>query len=351
MATGTEGIATRENINSLKPGTYDSDLKRCVTYDSLTEAGFSVNDMNLPKYLSNTNRLVRYSDINQSVVLTFRFVIDVSSDLEIYDYDPITLKTGENMKLTKNDSSINLLDSSTYGPSDVYTEGNKQLVIYTLRTKTYSVSDITPCIYKLSYSGCKLINAYNRISTGSLYASSTSENQYDMILVNTNSSAVYTFLGYLRLPTITPPTPTNTYKFRLRFRFDTEPSYQIKVNFICTIYSSTGMVLRNCSVSDRTFTVSEMPFDIITSEVPGTSYSYYYIDLWTGDTAPQYVTISSHVFKYNSSSAVNNWTTALNTVENTRYTGTSPSLTGGGVAYTTLNPYDNNYSVDCLVNI
>ena len=198
-----------------------------------------------------------------------------------------------------------------------------------------------------------LINAYNRVSTGDIYASSTSEDQYEIIPVNTNSSAVYTFLGYLRLSTITPPTPTTTYKFRLRFRFpDTEPSYQIKVNFICTIYSSTGMVLKNCSVSNQTFTVTEMPFDIITGEVGDTSYNYYYIDLWTGDTAPQYVTISkANTFQYNSSSGGNIWTALSPIIENTRYTGTSPSLSGSGVPYTTLNPYDNYYSVDCLVYI
>lgn len=423
MATGTNGIATRENINSLKAGTYDSDLKRCVTFDSLTDAGFSISKTNIHKYLSNLNRLVRYSDIDQQVVLTFKFVIDISSDSNMYNNGPITLEADRSIilgysasdaapsfeyvreveatetdpdtsvspildnetqviessdtltpaavtsfgasvgggslggdrkiTLTKNDSSVNLLEATTYGPSEVAIniENGKKQVTYTLLTETYSISNITPATYKLSYGGASYLkNSNNKFSKGQIYASSTSEDQYEIITVNTNSSAVYTFLGYLKLPGVTPPTPTTTYKFRLRFRFDTVPSYQIKVNFICTIYSSSGTVLKNCSVSDRTFTVSEMPFDIIS--INGNSYNYYYIDLWTGDTAPQYVTISSRVFKYNSSSGGNNWTAARNTIiENTRYTGTSPSLSGSGAAYTTLNPYNNYYSVDCLVNI
>lgn len=41
MATGTNGIATRANANSLKPGSYTTDLSRCITYASAKSAGFS----------------------------------------------------------------------------------------------------------------------------------------------------------------------------------------------------------------------------------------------------------------------------------------------------------------------
>ena len=41
MATGTNGIATRANANSLKSGSYSSDLSRCITYASAKSAGFS----------------------------------------------------------------------------------------------------------------------------------------------------------------------------------------------------------------------------------------------------------------------------------------------------------------------
>ena len=40
MAIGTNGIATRANANSLKPGSYSSDLSRCITYASAKSAGF-----------------------------------------------------------------------------------------------------------------------------------------------------------------------------------------------------------------------------------------------------------------------------------------------------------------------
>ena len=44
MATGTNGIATRANANSLKPGSYTTDLSRCITYASAKSAGFIVKD-------------------------------------------------------------------------------------------------------------------------------------------------------------------------------------------------------------------------------------------------------------------------------------------------------------------
>ena len=422
MAIGTNGIATRENINSLKAGTYNSDLKRCVTYNSLIRAGFSVN--NVDRYLSNPNRLVRYSDIIQQVVLTFKFRIDISSDSSMYMNGPITLDVHgsiilgysatpsfENVReveateieqdtsvspilssvangtqvvgpfdrsidetlgapspvgptdpsfdpslnpppisedritLTKNNSNVNLLESDTYGPAEVYIVDGKKTVTYTLLTETYSVSDITPCTYKLSYSGSAYLNNANSgFTKGDLYASSTSTKQYEIITVNTNSSAEYIFTAYLKLPNIAPPTPT--YNFRLRFKFDISPSplEQLKVNFTCTIYSSSGAVLGNCSVLDETFTIDEMPMDIITHD------DYYYIDLWAGDIAPQYVRISSCTFQHKRT-PTSSWAVTRNTIENSIFTGSSPTLTGSGAAYTTLNPYNNYYSVDYLVYI
>lgn len=343
MAIGTNGIATREDVNSLKAGTYVSDLKRCVTYNSLIGAGFSVN--NVDRYLNNPNRLVRYSDIIQTVVLTFKLVIDISLDATMYNNGPITLDTQQGnlkeMTLTKNNSNINLLESSTYGPAEVSTVDGKKTVTYTLLTETYSTSDITPSTYKLSYTGSGYLkNRRGRISRYNIYASSTSTVQYEIISVNTNSSAEYTFVACLR--NITTPIPT--YNFRLRFSFYEMMAtlYQINVNFTCTIYSSSGAVLGNCSVTNESFKTSELIADA--------QDSYYYINLWTGDTIPYYVKISTETFKYKTS-RYGNWMKGFYFIQNSKFTDSSPSLSGSGVAYTTLNPSNNNYSVDYLMFI
>ena len=90
MATGTNAIATREDANNKNPGVYTDDLKRCITFTSAGEAGLGV--LNIDRYKSNPNRLVRYSDLIASTII-FQFVIDVSSDASLYDKGPITLKT------------------------------------------------------------------------------------------------------------------------------------------------------------------------------------------------------------------------------------------------------------------
>ena len=90
MATGTNAIATREDANNKNPGVYTDDLKRCITFNSAGAAGLRV--LNIDRYKSNPNRLVRYSDLIASTII-FQFVIDVSSDASLYDKGPITLKT------------------------------------------------------------------------------------------------------------------------------------------------------------------------------------------------------------------------------------------------------------------
>lgn len=90
MATGTNAIATREDANNKNPGVYTDDLKRCITFNSAEAAGLGV--LNIDRYKSNPNRLVRYSDLIASTII-IQFVIDISSDASLYDKGPITLKT------------------------------------------------------------------------------------------------------------------------------------------------------------------------------------------------------------------------------------------------------------------
>lgn len=97
MATGTNGIATQSNANTLYVNTTGNLLgpypdhaerNRCITYASAISAGFTV--ANASRYTSNTNRLVRYSDLSCSAPLRIRLTIDISSDSTLYNNGPIT---------------------------------------------------------------------------------------------------------------------------------------------------------------------------------------------------------------------------------------------------------------------
>lgn len=84
MATGTNGIATQLDANTLYknatgaatgPYTDSTQMNRCITYSSAISAGFIVN--NADRYTSNTNRLVRYSDLAPGInTFRLRFTID-----------------------------------------------------------------------------------------------------------------------------------------------------------------------------------------------------------------------------------------------------------------------------------
>ena len=92
MATGTNGIATQSDANTLYknatgaatgPYTDSTQTNRCITYSSAISAGFIVN--NADRYTSNTNRLVRYSDLAPGInTFRFRFAID-SIDDDVYN--------------------------------------------------------------------------------------------------------------------------------------------------------------------------------------------------------------------------------------------------------------------------
>lgn len=98
MATGTNGIATQLNANTLYTDTTGNLLgpyqdhaqrNRCITYASAISAGFTV--ANASRYTSNTNRLVRYSDLSCSAPLRIRLTIDLNNDSKLYNNGPITL--------------------------------------------------------------------------------------------------------------------------------------------------------------------------------------------------------------------------------------------------------------------
>ena len=89
MATGNSGIATRTDANNKKPGSYSSDLKRCITKASAISAGFLLD---VACHNHQNNRLVRtsYLIVPQNS-LYIRLKIDISSDSRLYNRGPLTL--------------------------------------------------------------------------------------------------------------------------------------------------------------------------------------------------------------------------------------------------------------------
>lgn len=407
MGTGTRGIATRADANIKKSGAYTSDLKRCITKSSAIAAGFTVSG----SYANN--QLVKYSDLSYTAQLIFKLVIDISSESELYNKGPITLNTmGASirplsyareveateiaddasgipleysvthneepmetnmtlstvdevlqvvqefeeqdqilaaptltllgMSLTKDDAtSTNLLESSIYGPVTV---SNKK-VTFTLLSTTFSSS--TAGTYKLSYAGVNgmyLMNNQGLYPYGALYAGSTSNLQYQTFDVNEGGTWEFNARWVKgTIPTPDPSTPT-TYTFRLRFALDGIAVYQVYVKITCILYSSTGTVLGTCSVPGTAYRPYELPADLAMVD----TQSYYYIDLWTGTTVPYYVKVSNVIFRHNANN-MGNWLVTDYNIQNRSYFGSSPSLSGSGMAYYTLNPRGNIYSVDYLV--
>lgn len=440
MATGTNAIATREDANNKNPGVYTNDLKRCITFNSAGAAGLGV--LNIDRYKSNPNRLVRYSDLIASTII-FQFVINVSSDSSLYDKGPITLNTtgvADNsltvayarntesteieqqdsefsdasilispidevlqiaqdfeeqnyilgsdpstttptdpsslnpdpivpdmpdlpvnpdaeaalITLTKGSNTSNLLGSTIYGPSTVL--GNKTIK-YTLYNKLYSTSDAGT--YTLKYSGAKFLrNRDNVYPKGKINVSSSSSSQYQSITVN--GPGIYTFNAYWKKSTvagpITPPTPT-TYTFKLRFLLHGINFSILRIMFDCDIYTSNGTLIGSYSTPPAgvIYNNSEIPID--SGETGG--QTYYYMDLWTGNSIPYYVKVKGVSFSYSASgstsggSSVNvTWTGTNVASRNERYTGSNPSIpitpgdpNAAGNFYT-LNPRANVYSME-----
>ena len=439
MATGTNAIATREDVNNKNPGVYTDDLKRCITFNSAGAAGLGV--LNIDRYKSNPNRLVRYSDLIASTII-FQFVINVSSDSSLYDKGPITLNTvgvadnsltvayarntesteieqqdsefsdasipispvdevlqiaqdfeeqnyilgsdpstttpidpsveqpfdpitppvdgsGDQVALitlTKGSNTSNLLGSTIYGPSTVL--GNKTIK-YTLYNKLYSTSDAGT--YTLKYSGAAFLrNRDNHYPKGKITVSSSSSSQYQSITVN--GPGIYTFNAYWKKSAvtgpITPPTPT-TYTFKLRFLLSVLNGINIsklRITFDCDIYTSNGTLIDSYSTPPAgvIYNYSEIPIDSVKTN----NQTYYYMDLWTGNSIPYYVRVKSASFSYTTSSGTNvTWTKASVTAQNNRYTGSNPSIpivpgdpNAVGNFYT-LNPRTNVYSMEYNVAI
>ena len=437
MATGTNAIATREDANNKNPGVYTDDLKRCITFNSAGAAGLGV--LNIDRYKSNPNRLVRYSDLIASTII-FQFVINVSSDSSLYDKGPITLNTvgvADNslivayarntesteieqqdsefsdasipispsdevlqiaqdfeeqnyilgsdpstttpidpsvdqpfdpitppvdgsddqvalITLTKGSNASNLLGSTIYGPSTVL---SNKTIKYTLYNKLYSTSDAGT--YTLKYSGAKFLrNRDNVYPKGKITVSSSSSSQYQSIMVN--GPGIYTFNAYWKKSAvagpITPPTPT-TYTFKLIFPLRGINFSILRIMFDCDIYTSNGTLIGSYSTPPAgvIYNHGEIPIDSVKTD----NQTYYYMDLWAGNSIPYYVKVKSASFSYSASGAASGsssvnvtWTGTNVTSRNERYTGSNPSIpiTPGDPNvvgnYYALNPRTNIYSME-----
>lgn len=409
MAEGTNVIATREYANDKKPGSYTSDLKRCVTYSSVISTGLAVR--NADRYTGNPNRLVRADDLYVPSTITFKLVIDISASYELWGKGPVTLNTvGQELKdnvagsigpvtyareieateveqdtseysntpdesnmnlstldevlqvaqdfeehekllgasainpnrlvqitLTKAGSSANLLDASTYGPVAV---ANKT-VTYVIRSKTYSSSDAGN--YTLSYPGTKsnyLMNTNGTYPEGGLYPSTSSTGHSQTITVA--SGGTYTFNA------IWSPSPSYKFSFRFSFGDISEQIECVIIELNCTLYSSSGANLGTYTLTGNDYNINEIP-----SELGDSNKIYYRMDLWTGTTLPNFVKLSyTPMIVYREVNALtpDDWYEPIVRVQNTRFTGTSPSLPvpTNGTSYYTLNPYGFVYSIDCI---
>ena len=342
MATKTNAIATRENANAKLSGLYTSDLKRCVTYSSaISQPGLGVN--NADRYVSNPNRLVRYTDLRVKFI-AITLTVDVSSDPDLYNYGPLTLYPSNGataqlpgMTLTKDSSPVNLL-ASMYGEQTV---ANK-IVRYRILFKIFNTNDILGT-YTLSYTTGQypvryFKNVDGQYPTGKLYNSSSSTAQSQSITISGEGN--YVFNVYWKKET------TSTKTFRLRLNFDRIQSgvYDMKLTFICTLYSgpSDGKVIGNGRVDGVTYNISR---GALPSEVSNGS-TYYYIDLWTGSTIPYYVKVNQINLTFRDEDSLDIWYNSLLFEKNRSYTGTNPALSGSGKSYYTLNPMTDIFTLD-----
>jgi hypothetical protein len=241
------------------------------------------------------------------------------------------------------DGGLNLLTDTSYGPS-VVLNSNKTVTFTLINKPSSSSSDYGQ--YVLSHPGSSmsyLVNSSGLCPTGGLYVlNSTSSQQNQSITIS--GPGTYTFSAYWIPRTITPVDPStgNTYTFRLRFALDGIAVYQVYVKLECVIISSNGTSLSTIKVPGTAYRPYELPSDMAQVN----ERSYYYIDLWTGTTLPYYVKITTVNFMHNANN-LGNWLVTSYEIQNSSYFGSYPSISG--MAYYTLNPRGNIYSVDYLI--
>lgn len=368
MATTGKGIATQANANDFYttvmgneaavPYQNASEANRCITRESAEAAGFlvaySITGQNKPK------RLVMYSDLgifNAPTETTIKLKIDISDDPVLYNNGPIRLYTGNSsgtqrgLRLGKGDGNEvinNLLDSTVYGPVEVVTSGNIKTVTYTLLVTTPPTEKTR---YLLEYdSFVKLRNAHNLVSSGQLVRSAGGSGNSQGLGVT--GAGTYIFSAYWQPLNVVvpPPGPSKSWTFRLRFRIEDIVLYQIQIQFSCTIYDRDSNLIKSCSLPATAYRLEDLPLDMVMSQVGSSGESYYFIDLYTGNTYPRFVKVS-YTSCFNQRSSANSYWNGFGmvTVQNDVYTQGGLSG-GGGTDYITLNPHDEIYSIDYVLS-
>lgn len=349
MAKGTNGIATRENVNGLKPGTYTSDLKRCVSYSSVTsQPGLKV--INADRYVDNPNRLVRYEDI-QAKFIRIRLIIDISSDPELYDKGPLTLCTTygptyqtPGMRLYTGGSSTveNNLLNSTYSQ---YSLTNKK-VTFLFYYKIYDSTALSGTYHLMYPSGGYpvqyLKNREGAYPVGRLLNSSSDTSQAQSITISGEGD--YVFNAYWEKMSL------RAYTFRLRLNFSKVQSrglYQVKVTFKCEVYASSGTNITSFTINGSTYNIGSLA-----SETTGDGSRYFYMNLTSSGnlctTIPYFVKVTQVNIQLKPTSSSPLYNTVLKAI-NQSYSGTSPNLGSTNVYYSepvTTNIFSMNYSIE-----
>ena len=406
MAEGTNVIATRETANEKKPGSYTSDLKRCVTYSSVISTGLSVR--NADRYTGNPNRLVRLDDLYVPSTITFKLVIDISASETLWRSGRVTLNTvGQELKDNAAGSAgpvsyareIEATEVEQDTPEYSNTPDESNMNLSTLdevlqvaqefeeQEKLFGASGINPnrlvqITLTKAGSSANLLDAstYGPVAVSNktvtyvirskTYSSSDAGN-YTLSYPGTKSNYLMNKDGTYPVGGLYPSSSSSshsqtltvasagtytfnavwrtppTYVFRLRLSLDdiqADVRY-VTINFSCKLFSSSGADLGACDLVD-----AEYRLDTLSNDIGNSNRLYYRIDLRTDlTTLPYYVRVlwtPIIVCKENSATEFEPYAYE----QNTQYTGSSPSLPGSGRAYYSLNTNGNNvYTIDYVL--
>ena len=127
MATSTNGIATRSDLNAIFPGMFDSDLTKCPTKSEINTSVVNVSGT------YSSNQLVVYNDISRKAV-TVNIKVTNHEINGGTTLNQITLYNGSTTIASKTSgfSSIKKGGSATYTftiPSDAYISSSFKLSI------------------------------------------------------------------------------------------------------------------------------------------------------------------------------------------------------------------------------
>lgn len=319
MATGTNGIATRANANSIASGSYSSDLNRCITYESAIATGkLTVN--NASKYTSNTKRLVLYSDlVKKATPLTLKFRLYANKCVAFFAESNYYL-TGLSLTIGSNTLSLILADAKIYGTVD--SAGTSGYITFTLSTIRDSTSSNT---YVLDTRNAQLFiddGNDNRLDLAILgdirFGVSALDSQRNSITVT--SGTQYFSNAYLVEtafdPIVPDPSTSTTYTVRLRIKLTDIAVYQFRIGIgSWNITGTAGITLGRGTMNATAYRPTELPMDIDRYDNTNGG-GWYVIELWSGTTRPVYINPGVISFGHRANN-IQSWMVGTYTIKNT----------------------------------